>query len=150
MQESCCAAADITVFVCTNCEGAASFGWPEGVRQVVVPCTGRLQPEHMLKAFEAGADAVCAIGCEDGDCHYLEGSKRCTRRVDYLRALLDEIGLGGERLLRFQLKDTAAAGAIRDQVLEAVEKLPRNPLDGARVAESSYQEVEISDDDNPE
>jgi F420-non-reducing hydrogenase iron-sulfur subunit len=138
MQESCCAAA-VTVFVCANCADAAGFSWPEGVRQVVVPCTGRLQPEHMLKAFEAGADAVCAIGCEDEGCHYLEGSKRCTRRVAYLRALLDEIGLGGERLLRFQLKGTAAAGAVREGVLAAVAKLPPNPLGGEFLPGSGHQ-----------
>jgi hypothetical protein len=115
----------------------------------VVPCTGRLQPEHILKAFESGADLVCAIACQEDNCHYLEGSKRCVRRVDYLRSILREIGLKGERLLLFHLPGTAAedmalaAGrpalpredldarlaAIRERVTQALEVLPPNPLE---------------------
>ncbi len=112
----------VTVFVCVNCArpgvrptsagrappAAPDFGWPMPVEQVLLPCTGRLQPEHVLKAFEAGADAVCAIGCREGNCHHLEGSKRCARRVEYVRGILDQVGLGGERLLFFTLPGSAA------------------------------------------
>jgi len=183
------APAAVTAFVCANCArpgqapnsagrprpSVPDFRWPFPVREVLVPCTGRLQPEHVLKAFESGADVVCAVACQEDNCHYLEGSKRCARRVDYLRSILEEIGLGGERLMLFHLPGTAvedmalAAGrtasagtsdgldarvaAIRDRVMQALEGLPPNPLQMARVAEAvvdSYQEVEISDDDNEE
>ena len=46
---------------------------------------------------------MCVITCAGGDCHYLEGSDRAQRRVEYVRELLDEIGLGGERLLFLHL-----------------------------------------------
>lgn len=78
------------------------------MQEVLVPCTGRIQPEHVLKVFELGADLVLAVACAEGNCHYLEGSKRCGRRIDYLRSVLDDIGLGGERLLLFHLTGTAA------------------------------------------
>ena len=81
--------------------------WPIPVHEVALPCTGRLQPEHLLKAFEAGADAVCVITCTGDNCHYLEGSRRTERRVEHVRDLLNEIGLGGQRLLMFHL---AASG----------------------------------------
>jgi hypothetical protein len=134
----------------------------------MVPCTGRLQPEHILKAFESGAEVVFAVACQEDNCHYLEGSKRCARRVDYLRSILEEIGLGGERLMLFHLPGTAvedmalAAGkpvpggtadgldarvaAIRDQVIKALDGLPPNPC----AAAESHQEVDISDDDSEE
>jgi F420-non-reducing hydrogenase iron-sulfur subunit len=112
----------VTVFACANCartgqsftQAARSkpdfpdFNWPKSVQQVVVPCSGRLQPEHVLKAFESGSSVVAIIGCEDDNCHYLEGSMRCSRRVEYLRSLLNEIGLGDERLLFFRLPGSAA------------------------------------------
>jgi len=112
----------LTVFVCANCARPAraatsagyprpvvpDFGWPWPVRQVLVPCTGRLQPEQVLKAFETGSEAVCMMACEEEDCHYQEGSKRCARRAAFLRAILAEIGLGGERLMLFHLPGTAA------------------------------------------
>jgi hypothetical protein len=113
-----------------------------------VPCTGRIQPEHVLKALEAGADLVCAVGCKEDNCHYLEGSKRCAHRIDYLRSMLREIGHNGDRLLFFSLPGTSAedmaiaAGkpdpargdssaelaAIRDRLNEVLAGLPPNPL----------------------
>jgi len=127
-----------------------------------------------LKAFERGADLVCAVACEEDNCHYLEGSKRCARRVDYLRSILEEVGLGGERLMFFHLPGTAAedmalaagrpvpasvsngldakVAAIRGQVIQALGSLPPSPLRAAAAGEAgeSYQEVEISDDDSQE
>ena len=83
------------------------FQWPVPAIQVRIPCAGRLQPEHLLKTFEEGYDAVCVIACDEGNCHCLEGSKRGHRRIDYVRGLLDEIGLGGNRLLFFNLPGSA-------------------------------------------
>ena len=69
------------------------------VHEISVPCSGRLQPEHFLKAFEAGADLVLVLTCSNGDCRYLEGHRRVRQRINYVRGLLNEVGLGGERLL---------------------------------------------------
>lgn len=179
----------VTAFICSNCArpGIApssagrprptvpEFHWPIPVREVLIACTGRLQPEHVLKAFESGSDAVCAVGCEEDNCHYLEGSQRCARRVDYLRSILDEIGLGGKRLLFFHLPGTAAqdlalgagkpqpaddsearnarVAALGDQMMQALDGLPLNPMHAAPVAEAAAtipQEVDTLDDDNEE
>jgi coenzyme F420-reducing hydrogenase delta subunit len=107
----------VTLFICTNChrpgmaptcgsrQPPAAFplelSFP--AREVRVPCTGKLQPEHLLKAFEAGADLVCVVACDEANCHYLEGSRRAKRRIEYVRELLDEAGIGGDRLLLFHL-----------------------------------------------
>jgi coenzyme F420-reducing hydrogenase delta subunit len=179
----------ITVFVCANCARPAQaatsagrqqpvvpdFGWPWPVRQAMVSCTGRLQPEHVLKAFESGSEAVCMVACQEDNCHYLEGSKRCARRAAFLGSLLDEIGLGRERLMLFHLPGTAAedmalasgrtveaiAGAaldaqafrIRDRVVQALRTLPLSPLHKAPVAgagDDFCQEVEFGNDDDNE
>jgi hypothetical protein len=145
------------------------------VQEILVACTGRLQPEHVLKAFESGSDVVAMVACEEDNCHYLEGSKRCARRADYLRSILNAIALGGERLMLFHMPGTAAedmalaagrpapacdcdardaqAAAIRDRVVAALAALPPNPLHQARAAvcgEETCQEVDISYDDNEE
>jgi coenzyme F420-reducing hydrogenase delta subunit len=137
------------------------------VREVVVPCTGRLQPEHILKAFESGSDVVCAVACREDNCHYLEGSQRCARRVDYLRSILREIGLSGERLMLFSLPGTAAedmalaagrparAGedldaqlaAIRERVTQALEVLPPNPLHEVPTDEAIANSCQEGDND---
>ena len=178
----------VTAFICVNCARPGQrpdsagrprpvvpqFAWPFPVREVLVPCTGRLQPEHLLKAFEAGADLVCAVACSEDNCHYVEGSKRCARRVDYLRDLLDEVGLGGDRLLLFNLPGTAAQDmalganglsacpdasshsliqAIRDQVSQALQSVSPNPLQTGletQPADDPYLQAEMDDDDFPE
>lgn len=113
--------ARLAVFGCANstCTGAplpatvgqllaqTELGLPVQVHEIAVPCTGRLQPEHLLKAFEAGSDAVCVLACAEDNCHYLEGSRRASRRAEYVRGLLDEIGLGRERLMVFHLPGSA-------------------------------------------
>ena len=149
-----------------------SFDWPFPVQEVLVPCTGRLQPEHVLKAFESGARLVCAVACREDNCHYIEGSKRCARRVDYLRGILDEVGLGAERSdalpsagdggrrhgaqrgkadpgLRRRCRPAEVA-AIREAVLLALESLTPTPLDSdaTEAAEDPYQQVDTSYDDN--
>ena len=64
------------------------------------------------------------------ECHYLEGNLRASQRVIRARHLLDEIGLGGERIEMFNL--SAAMGArlaeIAAQMTERVKALGPNPL----------------------
>jgi F420-non-reducing hydrogenase iron-sulfur subunit len=161
--------AAVTMFICANCSRPGEpptsagrprpvvpdFNWPIPVRQVLVPCTGRLQPEHVLKVFESGATLVGAIGCETDNCHYAEGSKRCARRLDHVRIVLQEIGLGAERLLYFSLPGSAAEdmapltsprddgapiAAIREQVMQALQSLSPSPLHDAQLTERSEQE----------
>ena len=115
------------------------------------------------------------IACQENNCHYLEGSKRCARRAAFIGSILDEIGLGGHRLLLFHLPGTAAedmalgsgrtvealapgaleslAAAIRDEVVETLRALSPSPLREAPEAESdqdTYREVEVGNDDNEE
>ena len=117
----------VTVFICANCARGSQtpesanrsrpnvprFEWPFPVQEVLLPCTGRLQPEHVLKAFESGARLVSVVACREDNCHHLEGSIRCARRVDYVRGILDEVGLGGERLMLFHLSGTATEDMAR-------------------------------------
>jgi len=62
-------------------------------------CTARVDPIYILKAFLSGADGVIVAGCHLGDCHYLTGNYKAKNRVEKLWELLDELGIGRERLL---------------------------------------------------
>jgi F420-non-reducing hydrogenase iron-sulfur subunit len=179
--------AGVTVFVCANCARPAKemtsakrarpvvpdLRLPGLVQQVIVPCSGRLQPEHVLKAFETGSSVVSVIACQDDNCHYIEGSRRCARRVDYIRSILNEIGLGDERLLLSYLpgsamEDLALANgdttdknpadpldakiaAIREQVILALQTNPPNPLQqavpGAQTGDTSGTNTAFGEDD---
>jgi coenzyme F420-reducing hydrogenase delta subunit len=142
----------VTVFVCANC--AARYSWPFPICEIAVPCTGRLQPEHVLKAFESGAGLVFTLSCENDHCLYLQGAERWSRRAEYVRGILDEIGLGGERLMDFRVPDNAPEGvaAMQDTVLHALAHLAPNPLtpDPMGAAESLRDQLKTGDDDYEE
>ena len=61
-------------------------------------CTGRIEPEFVLKAFQSGADGVLILGCHPGDCHYKEGNYNALRRFYLLRKMLNQFGIEDERL----------------------------------------------------
>lgn len=62
-------------------------------------CSGRIEPSFILKAFKEGADGVFIGGCHLGDCHYDAGNYKWQRRVLMLYDMLDELGIGKERLM---------------------------------------------------
>ena len=69
-------------------------------------------------------------GCMEGDCHYLTGNLRARKRVEYTKKILDEIGIGGDRLEMYNM--SAAQGPrfveIAKEMTERIQKLGPNPI----------------------
>ncbi|MCL6451964.1 MAG: hydrogenase iron-sulfur subunit [Acetobacteraceae bacterium] len=93
-------------FLCNWCSyagadlaGVSRIQYPANLRIIRVMCSGRVEPEMVLKAFSAGADGVLISGCHPGDCHYKEGNFKALRRKALLEALLPQFGIEKERLL---------------------------------------------------
>jgi len=122
----------IIAFCCHYCAysaadlaGSARLQYPANIRIIRTPCTGRLEVDFFLKAFERGADGVIAAGCEEGSCHFKEGNLIAKRRVNSTRNLLAEIGLDKERLRMVNIGAADArkfANTIKEMV-ETVRKL---------------------------
>lgn len=105
----------IVAFCCHYCAysaadlaGSMRLQYPPNIRIIRTPCTGRLEIEFFLRAFENGADGVIVAGCEEGSCHFKEGNLIAKRRVNYTRQLLNESGLEMERL---RMVNVSAANA---------------------------------------
>ena len=77
--------------------------YPSNIKIIRVPCTGKVDVIHMLRAFEKGADGVYVVGCEEGSCQYTSGNLRARKRVEQVQHLLDSIGIGGERVQMYNL-----------------------------------------------
>jgi coenzyme F420-reducing hydrogenase delta subunit len=82
---------------------------PKNVKSIDVLCSGKVDALHLLKAFEFGADGVFVAGCLDGECHNDKGNVHAGQRLTYVRGLLDEMGLGGERLEMFNMSSEQCA-----------------------------------------
>ncbi len=99
--------------------------YPAGVRIIRTPCTGRLEGDFYLKAFENGIDGILVAGCEEGSCHFKEGNLLAKRRVNSIRTVLAEAGLAPDRLRMVNVGAADArslAGYIQEHY-EAVRKL---------------------------
>ena len=90
----------IVAIVCKWCTyagadlaGTSRTSYPQNVRIIRVPCSGRVDPLFVVKAFQDGADGVMVLGCHPGDCHYLEGNLKTMRRVELLRRVLRDFAV---------------------------------------------------------
>ena len=95
----------ILAYVCNWCTylgadlaGTNRLEYPSNVRIVRLPCTGRIDFNLIVKAFEIGADAVLVSGCHPGDCHYTAGNFHARRRWMLFRSLLDTLGIDMDRI----------------------------------------------------
>jgi coenzyme F420-reducing hydrogenase delta subunit len=104
--------------------------YPAGVRIISTPCTGKLEMEHILEAFEKGIDGILIVGCLEGDCHFVEGNLRARKRTDRIRSILEEIGLGAERLKMVNISDVMASAFVQHMkdAMETIRTLGPNPL----------------------
>jgi coenzyme F420-reducing hydrogenase delta subunit len=127
----------ILAFCCHYCAYAAAdlagsmrLQYPDNVRVLRLPCTGKVEVNHILAAFERGVDGVMVAGCLEGGCHFLEGNLRARKRVERAQQILGEIGLEPERLQMYNLS-SAEGGRFAEIVREMsdrLEKLDPSPL----------------------
>ncbi len=118
----CC---DFYAFAAADLAGAMRVQYSPNVRIIRLPCTGKVDAIHLMKAFEDGADAVFVAGCFEGECHYLEGNLRAKKRVAYVKKLLSEVEIEPERLEMFNLSSAMGGrfAEIVEEMMDRVKKL---------------------------
>ena len=131
---------NITAFTCGYCAymsgdtaGAQRIQYPANVKVVRLPCTGKTDPRYIMAAFEEGADGVYVIACPIGNCHHVRGNERANARVQRLKKLLDQVGLGADRLSIYFLSGGMGerfAAAAREMT-ESIKRLGPNPINNA-------------------
>lgn len=92
------------VLYCSNCmdgdELSRLLNEEAGCEYKIIslPCSGKADLLYLLKAFETGADGLALVTCSKNECHYLEGNLRAPKRVEQANALLEEAGMGDNRV----------------------------------------------------
>ncbi len=104
--------------------------YPTDIKIIRVPCTGKVDVLHMLRAFEKGADGVYVVGCMEGDCHFTKGNLRARKRVDQVKTILDTIGIGGDRVAMYNLSSSEGPLFARfaQEMDEKIRSLGPNPI----------------------
>lgn len=127
----------IVAFCCHYCAFAAAdlagsmrLRYPSNILIIKLPCTGRIDLLHVLRAFERGVDGVMVAGCLEGNCHFLSGNIQAKRRVQYAKQLLESIGVGGDRLEMFNLSSSEGPrfARIAAEMTERIRKLGPSPV----------------------
>ena len=95
----------IVGFLCNWCSyraadlaGTSRLQYAPNLRAIRVMCSGRVDPQFVLKALKEGADGVLIAGCHPGECHYVEGNIKALRRFILLKRMLAQLGVEEERV----------------------------------------------------
>jgi coenzyme F420-reducing hydrogenase delta subunit/heterodisulfide reductase subunit C len=117
----------LLTFVCDWCLRADADvqlleSYPENVRVVHIPCSGRIDPEMALLALRSGIDGVLVCGCQPGECHYKRGTLVSACKIGLLGRMLDHMQVGEGRV-RFVQIGTQDRGRIRGEVDAMLENL---------------------------
>jgi len=127
----------LIAFCCQYCSysaadlaGSMRLQYPTNVRIIRTPCTGRLEVEFFLRAFEKGVDGIIVAGCLEGGCHFIEGNLLAKGRVGYARKFLAESGLEPERIRMINVSAAEARPLVDNinDLLGILKILGPNPL----------------------
>lgn len=121
----------IVGFLCNWCSyraadlaGTARIHYAPNMRPIRVMCSGRVDPQFVLKALKDGADGVMIAGCHPGECHYVEGNIKALRRFLLLKRMLTQLGVEEQRV---QLVWASASEGII--LAEAVDRMTKEVRD---------------------
>ncbi len=119
----------ILAFLCNWCSyagadlaGTSRIQYPPNIRVIRVPCSGRVNPIHIVAALRQGADGVLVSGCHPGDCHYLAGNMFARRRFALLQRYLTYLGIEPGRV-QFAWVSASEGGRFAEVVTEVTEKV---------------------------
>lgn len=119
----------IIAFCCNWCAyagadlaGVSRVQYPPNIRIIRLMCSGRLEPEIVVKSLFYGADGVLVLGCHIGECHYLTGNHRVKKRIAIVRRLLSYLGIDPRRV-RLDWVSAAEGARFAQIVTEFTEEI---------------------------
>jgi coenzyme F420-reducing hydrogenase delta subunit len=121
----------LSIFHCFNALNNTAFLTEDDyqVKGIKLPCSSMIRELVLLRAFEAGADAVIVLGCPKGTCRFVQGNLRAEKRVTRVKQMLDDIGIDGKRLNFFNIKhgDATSVEKIVKDTIYGLAALGPNP-----------------------
>jgi coenzyme F420-reducing hydrogenase delta subunit len=127
----------LALFYCQNVPGSSEkdrqdleLKYGKSLRLFPIPCSGRLEPLHLLRALEDYADAAYVVTCPEGFCRYFEGNRRALKRVERTKAILRSIGLGEDQVgLVMGIKGEPKSLSVHaDELMDRIGRMPPSAI----------------------
>jgi len=119
----------IIVFTCNWCSyagadlaGVSRLQIKPHFRVIRTMCSGRVDPELILKAFQKGAWGVMVAGCHPGDCHYISGNYKTRRRIPLLKKMIEDFGIDSRRL-RLEWISAGEGGRFQEEINNFIDEI---------------------------
>lgn len=117
----------LLVFVCDWClradvDVALLEAYPDNVRVIHIPCSGRIDPQLALLALRSGVDGVLVCGCKPGECHYQRGSLIGACKIGVLENMFDQMQMDSGRVRLVQI-GTEERGMVRKEIDDMLTRL---------------------------
>jgi len=118
--ESKLEAPSLVVFICDWClrvddDLEILESYPDNVRVIHIPCSGRIDPQMALIALDSGIDGVLVCGCAPGECHYQRGTYVSSCKISLLNRMMGQMNLA-DGCVRFVQIGTQDRGRIRHEI----------------------------------
>lgn len=136
----------IVVFACNWCSypaadaaGINRMQYPSNVRIIRTMCMGRVNPGHVLKAFEMGADGVLVSGCHFEDCHYSFGARKAAAQYKKLEQIVKMLGFEEQRMRQEFISAAEFPKFVKvvREMVKQVQNLGPSPLRGVQKLQST-------------
>lgn len=117
-------------YAAADLAGSMRLNYPGNIKIIQVPCTGRVDVLHLMKAMEEGADGVYVAGCMEGECHFINGNLKAKRRVQFVKQQLAAIGIEPERVEMYNLSSAMGPrfAEIATEMTERIRRLGPSPI----------------------
>lgn len=116
--------------------GERGLSYPANVSIIEVPCSGRIDVIHLLRAFQNGADGVYVVACKEGECHHKTGNLIAKKRLQYVKQMLDDLEVGGDRLEMHYIStgEVPHFANLAKEMTEKIRALGPNPVKSGAAA----------------
>lgn len=120
----------LVVFICDWClrveeDESILESYPDNVRVIHIPCSGRIDPQMAVMALSSGIDGVLVCGCAPGECHFKRGTYVSQCKIGLLDKMMQQVELPAQRVKFVQI-GTQDRGRIRveiDDMLTSLENV---------------------------
>jgi quinone-modifying oxidoreductase, subunit QmoB len=95
------------------------------VEFISLPCAGKLDSDHILKAYSMGADGALVLACPEENCQSLHGNTYARERIGEARNYLEEAGINPGRI-RFEQLSSNMSWYLKEIIGQFVAELQRD------------------------